>query len=164
MIPFLLKIIDCGYFICKRFIPLRTYRYAVCGGGNLGLDTILYFLCFHFVLEQQNLDLSVVVLSGHIASLFLVFPITFCIGFLLNRFIVFPESNLSIQTQFFRYFIAGMVSLLVSYLSLKLFVDIVGFYPTPSRILTTVISVLFSYLMQTKFSFKIQKETPSPEL
>ena len=157
MIPFLLKIIDCGYFVCKRFIPLRTYRYAVCGGGNLVLDTILYFLCFHFVLEKQNLDLSVVVLSGHIASLFLVFPITFCIGFLLNRFIVFPESNLSIQTQFFRYFIAGMVTLLGSYLSLKLFVDVIGFYPTPSRILTTVISVLFSYMMQTKFSFKIQK-------
>jgi putative flippase GtrA len=161
MTPFLLKIIDCGYFVCKRFIPLRTYRYAVCGGGNLVLDTILYFLCFHFVLEKQNLDLSVVVLSGHIASLFLVFPITFCIGFALNRFIVFPESNLTIQTQFFRYFIAGMVSLLVSYLCLKFFVDVVGFYPTPSRILTTVISVLFSYMMQTKFSFKIQK-TDSP--
>jgi len=157
MTSFLLKIIDCGYFVCKRFIPLRTYRYAVCGGGNLVLDTILYFLCFHFVLEKQQLDLWVVVLSPHIASLFLVFPITFCMGFLLNRFIVFPESNLAIQTQFFRYFIAGMTSLLLSYLLLKFFVDLLGFYPTPSRILTTIVSVLFSYLMQTKFSFKIQK-------
>jgi putative flippase GtrA len=138
-------------------MPLRTYRYAVCGGGNMVLDMILYFLCFHFVLEKQNLDLSVVVLSGHIASLFLVFPITFCLGFFLNRFIVFPESELSAQTQFVRYFIAGMTTLLLSYLSLKFFVDLLGFYPTPSRILTTAISILFSYMMQTKFSFKIQK-------
>jgi putative flippase GtrA len=157
MTSFLLKIIDCGYFICKKFVPLKTYRYAVCGGGNLVLDTVLYFLCFHFVLQKQNLDLSVVVLSAHIASLFLVFPITFCIGFMLNRFIVFPESNLPIQTQFWRYFVAGMITLLISYLSLKLFVDVFGIYPTPSRILTTVISVLFSYMMQTKFSFKVQE-------
>jgi len=107
--------------------------------------------------------LSIVVLSGHIASLFLVFPITFCIGFTLNRFIVFPESDLSAQTQFFRYFIAGMTTLLLSYLSLKFFVDLLGFYPTPSRILTTVVSVLFSYMMQTKFSFKIQKGSPSSD-
>lgn len=157
MISFLLKIIDCAYFLFKKIIPLKTYRYAVCGGGNLVLDTILYFLCFHFVLNKQNLDLSIVVLSAHIASLFLVFPITFCIGFLLNRFIVFPESNLPIQTQFFRYFIAGMITLLVSYFSLKVLVDVLGLYPTPSRILTTVISVLFSYMMQTKFSFKVQE-------
>lgn len=157
MTSFLLKIIDCGYFIFKGFIPLRTYRYAVCGGGNMVLDMILYFLCFHFVLEKQNLDLSVVVLSGHIASLFLVFPITFCIGFSLNKFLVFPESDLSGQTQFFRYFIAGMTALLLNYLFLKFFVDLLGFYPTPSRILTTIISVLFSYMMQTKFSFKINK-------
>lgn len=157
MTSFLLKIIDCFYFLFKRFMPLRTYRYAVCGGGNLVLDTILYFLCFHFVLEKQNLDLSIVVLSAHIASLFLVFPITFCIGFTLNRCIVFPESNLSMKTQFVRYFIAGMITLLISYLSLKLLVDILGLYPTPSRILTTVISVLFSYMMQTKFSFKVEE-------
>ncbi|WMX17385.1 MULTISPECIES: GtrA family protein [unclassified Aureispira] len=156
MTSFLLRIIDLGYFIFKPFIPLKTYRYAVCGGGNLVLDTILYFVVFHFVLNKQNLDLYFIVLSAHIASLFFVFPITFCIGFLLNRFIVFPESNLPMRTQFVRYFIAGMITLLISYLSMKILVDLIGFYPTPSKILTTVIAVLFSYMMQTKFSFKVQ--------
>lgn len=137
-------------------MPLKTYRYAVCGGGNLVLDTILYFLCFHFILYKQNIDLVIVVLSPHIASLFFVFPITFCIGFLLNRFIVFSESNLTISTQFIRYLGVAIITLLISYFSMKLLVEIFGFYPTPSKLLTTIITVLFSYIMQNTFSFKVQ--------
>jgi len=118
------------------------------------LDATLYFICFHFVLRKQNLDLFFFVLSPHIASLFIVFPITFCIGFLLNRYIVFTESKLPFGTQFFRYFTVGMLALLLSYVSMKIFVDILHFYPTPSRLLTIIITVLFGYIMQNKFSFK----------
>ena len=152
---FLFKIIDSGYFIFKKFIPLKTYRYAICGGSNLVLDTVLYFICFHFIFYKQNLDLQIVILSPHIASLFFVFPITFLIGFLLNRFIVFPESKLPMKTQFLRYFTVGMTALLISYGSMKLLVDVLHIYPSPSRLITIVISVLFSYLMQSKFSFKV---------
>lgn len=152
----LLQLIDSFYFIFKQFLPLKTYRYAVCGGSNLVLDTLLYFTCFHFILNKQNVDLGIVVLSPHIASLFFVFPITFMIGFLLNRFIVFSESTLPITTQFLRYLGVGIVALLISYVSMKLLVDVLLFYPTPSRLLTIVITVLFSYIMQNKFSFKVE--------
>lgn len=156
MKDFLFLLIDSCYFLFKRFMPLKTYRYAVCGGGNLVLDIILYFLCFHFLLGKQNLDLYFVVLSPHIGSLFLVFPITFSIGFLLNKFIVFSESNLSATTQFWRYSAVAIINLLMNYFSMKLLVEILHIYPTPSKILTTVISVLFSYIMQNKFSFKVK--------
>ena len=155
MKDFLLKIIDAGYFIFKKFIPLKTYRYAVCGGSNLVLDTVLYFIFFQYILKKQNYDFFFVVLSPHIASLFFVFPITFMVGFLLNRFIVFAESKLSMSTQFIRYLGVGIFTLLMSYFLMKLFVDVFQFYPTPSRLLTTVTTVLFSYIMQNKFSFKI---------
>lgn len=154
---FLLKIIDSGYFIFKNIIPLKTFRYAVCGGGNLVLDTVLYFICFHFIFHKENIDIGIIVLSPHIASLFFVFPITFIIGFLLNRFIVFSESKLSLKTQFLRYFTIGIIALLISYFSMKILVDILLFYPTPSRLITIVITVLFSYVMQNKFSFKVQE-------
>ena len=153
---FLFKIIDSGYFLFKKIIPLKTYRYAICGGSNLVLDTTLYFICFQFILYKQNLDLFFVVLSPHIASLFFVFPITFIIGFLLNRFVVFSESKLSIKTQFLRYLTVGILALLISYFSMKILVDVLLLFPTPSRLLTTVITVLFSYIMQNKFSFKTQ--------
>lgn len=151
----LLKIIDSSYFIFKKFVPLKTYRYAFCGGSNLVLDTVLYFICFHFFVQKQNLDLQIVVLSPHIASLFIVFPITFCVGFILNRYIVFSESKLALGTQFIRYLIVGFTALLISYLSMKFFVDYLLFYPTPSRLLATIVTVLFSYIMQNNYSFKV---------
>lgn len=151
----LLKLIDSFYFMFKRFIPLKTYRYAVCGGSNLVLDTVLYFVVFQFLVSKQNIDLGVVVLSPHIASLFFVFPITFCVGFLLNRYIVFSDSKLPMKTQFLRYLGVGVLALLISYTSMKLLVDVLLFYPTPSRLVTIVITVLISYVLQNKFSFKV---------
>lgn len=142
-------------------MPLKTYRYAVCGGGNLVLDTILYYVCFHFVFNKQDVDLHWVVMSGHIASLFFVFPITFIIGFLLNRFIVFPESNVPAMTQMMRYLGVGLVALVISYVSMKFFVDGLGFFPTPSKVLSVGITIIFSYLMQSKYSFKVQQDKKS---
>jgi len=152
----LLKLIDPPYVLFKKFISLKTYRYAVCGGSNLVLDTVLYFVVFQFLVSKQNIDLGVVVLSPHIASLFFVFPITFSVGFLLNRYIVFSESTLPVKVQFFRYLLVGLLALFISYASMKLLVDVLLFYPTPSRLITIVITVLVSYVLQNKFSFKIK--------
>ena len=151
----LLKLIDSPFFLFKKFIPLKTYRYAVCGGSNLVLDTVLYFVVFQFLVSKQNIDLGIVVLSPHIASLFFVFPITFSVGFLLNRYIVFPESSLAVNIQFFRYLLVGLLVLFISYGSMKILVDILLFYPTPSRLITIVITVLISYILQSKISFKV---------
>lgn len=149
------KFIDAFYFLFRRWLPLKTYRYAVCGGSNLVFDICLYFIFYHYIFDKQNINLYFVVLSPHIASLFFVFPITFTTGFLLNRFITFEDSNLPWRVQIFRYFIVGMGSLLLSYLCMKILVDMLEFYPTPSRFLTVIITVIYSYLLQNKFSFKV---------
>jgi putative flippase GtrA len=154
----IIHFIDQFYFIFKRVMPVKTYRYAVCGGSNLVLDTVLYFVFYHFVLDKQDLNLYFFVMSPHIASLFFVFPITFLTGFLLNKYITFQDSDLPWKVQMIRYLMVGLGALLVSYLCMKLFVDVLGFYPTPSRFLTIVISVTYSYLMQSKYSFKVKKK------
>lgn len=154
----IIHFIDQFYFIFKRVMPVKTYRYAVCGGSNLVLDTVLYFVFYHFVLDKQDLNLYFFVMSAHIASLFFVFPITFLTGFLLNKFITFQDSDLPWKVQMIRYLMVGLGAFLVSFLCMKLFVDVLGFYPTPSRFLTIVISVTYSYLMQSKYSFKVKKK------
>jgi putative flippase GtrA len=154
----LIRLIDRFYFIFKRIMPLKTYRYAVCGGGNLVLDTLLYFIFYNFIVSKADVDLYFFVLSPHIATLFIVFPITFITGFLLNKYITFQDSNLKGGTQLFRYFIVGMGALLLAYISMKIFVDLMGFFPTPSRILTIVVTVIYSYIMQINYSFKVKKE------
>lgn len=153
MIKLFTSFIDFFYFIFKRFIPLKTYRYAICGGGNMLFDLVLYFIFFHFVLRKQEVDLFFIVLSPHIASLFFVFPITFVTGFLLNKFITFQDSDLSVKTQFIRYLLVAIGAIVLSYICMKILVDSMGFYPTISRLLTMVISVIYSYLLQSRFSF-----------
>ena len=152
----LITIIDNFYFLFKRFLPLKTYRYAVCGGSNVVLDMCLYFLCYNFVLAKHNVDLQLVVLSPHIASLFFVFPITFTTGFALNKYITFQDSNLPGKVQLVRYLLVGLSGFVISYFCMKLLVDGLQFYPTPSRFITIIIAVIYSYILQNKFSFKVK--------
>jgi len=134
-------------------MPLKTYRYAVCGGGNMVLDIALYFMSFHYIFAKEDFDIGVVVLSPHIASLFLVFPITFVTGFLLNKYITFHESDLESQIQFIRYFLVAIGAIVISYFAMKFFVDILGFYPTPSKIITIGVTIIYSYILQNTYSF-----------
>jgi len=139
-------------------MPLKTYRYAACGGGNLVLDIVLYFVFYNFIIAKQNVDLFFVVLSPHIAALFIVFPITFTTGFLLNKYITFEDSNLAGKTQLIRYFLVAMGAIIISYLLMKTFVDILGFYPTIAKVLATAITVIYSYVLQNYFTFKVVKD------
>ncbi|AZQ64931.1 GtrA family protein [Flammeovirga pectinis] len=152
---FLIKLIDFFYPPFKKVMPLQTFRYAVCGGGNLALDIILYFLVFHFVVDEHNLDLGFVVISGHIAALFIVFPITFTTGFLLQKYITFQLSDVKSHIQLFRYAQVSAGAIVLNYLLMKFFVDLLHIYPTPSKMLTTVVSVIFSYISQSRYTFKV---------
>ena len=83
----IIKLIDALHFIINKKIPIKTFRYGICGGSNLAFDTTLYFICFHYILNKKNINIIIFTLSPHIASLFFVFPITLTTGFLLNKFI-----------------------------------------------------------------------------
>lgn len=135
-------------------VPLQTYRYAVCGGANMVLDAVWYFVIYHFIVAERFFDLGVVVISPHIASMCLVFPITFFNGFWLNRHVAFRHSPLSGGVQLFRYALSIGGSLLLTYLGLKFFVEVCHFWPTPSKLLTTVITVIYSFLAAKYFTFR----------
>jgi putative flippase GtrA len=52
--------------------------------------------------------------------------------------------------------------IVLNYIFLKLFVDGLGWYATPSKIVTTAIVAVFSYFSQRNFTFKV-KEVPVTE-
>ena len=135
-------------------MPRQTFRYAVCGGGNLVLNWVLYFVVFHFILQKRNIDLGFYLISSHIATLCIVFVITFFTGFWLNRNVAFSGSPLRTFNQLFRYAISVAGSFVISYLLMKLFVEWCGFYPTPSNILTSLLCTIYSYTMGKFFSFR----------
>ena len=53
-----------------------------------------------------------------------------------------------------RYALSVVGSILLNYVCIKLFVEVVGIWPTPAKTLTTVVSVVYSYLAGRYFTFK----------
>jgi putative flippase GtrA len=150
----LIRVVDLLYVpIVRRFVSRDIFGYAFCGGANMALDTLWYFLLYHFVVCERFINLGVVVMSPHIASLCLVFPITFFTGFWLNRHVAFRVTHLRSRRQLWRYLLSVIGSIIINYVCMKLFVECFDIWPTPSKMLTTVISVLYSFLMARYFTF-----------
>lgn len=65
------------------------------------------------------------------------------------------------RIQLFRYFMIAMFNLALNYILLKTFVEVLHLYPVIAQVFTTVIVVIFSYLAQRNFSFRITEEEPT---
>jgi putative flippase GtrA len=154
----ILRVVDSFYPFFKKLMPLQTFRYAACGGSNMALNIFIYFITYHFILNEQNITTPISVISPHIAAYIISFCITFPIGFYLSLFVVFPESYLRKRIQLFRYFVVAMICILLNYVFLKLFVETFKWYPTLSLMVTTVLVVAFSYFSQRHYSFKKSRE------
>lgn len=150
----LVLIIDAIHKPLFRFVPVETFRYAATGGGNTFLDILLYFLTYNFILRKQMVTIGSMTISPHIAAFLFVFPITFLTGFILAKYVTFTTSMFRGRKQLFRYGITVAGAILLNYVLLKFFVEQCRIYPTPSKLITTLVVVVYSYLMQRYFSFK----------
>lgn len=160
------KIIDFFYRPFSRWFSPQLFRYAACGGGNLVLDWVLYFLIYNFVIGHQLLYITLPFREGlgvgfcitpHIATLCIVFPITLLTGFWLNKYVTFTQSNLRGSKQLMRYIAIVALNLAVNYFGLKLCVECFGWYPTPSKMFITLITIAISYFGQKYYSFRVKK-------
>ena len=138
----------------SRYLSPTMFRYAVCGAGNMVLDVVWYYLIYHYIIALRFIDLGVVVVSPHVASLAVVFPITFFTGFWLNRNVAFRSIEVGQGVQLFRYALTVAGSLLLNYVCIKLFVEVCHIWPTPAKALTTTVCVVYSYLLGRYFTFR----------
>lgn len=151
--------VDFFYPPFKKYMPLQFFRYGVTGVANMALDWVLYFFTFHIILNEQMLHLGFVTLSSHIAAMFIVFPITFLTGFLLQKYVTFTSSELKGRVQIARYLSVVVANLLLNYLGLKLLVDYIHLFPTPSKMIVTIFTTMFSYFSQKTYTFKTGSNT-----
>ena len=160
----IIRIIDWFYKPFEKMIPLETFRYAATGGLNTAFDIFLYFIFYNFVFEKQNVDLAILTLSPHIAAFVFVFPITFSTGFLLAKYVTFTQSALKGRIQLFRYAVSVGGSIVLNYVLLKIFVESFGWYATFSKIATTFIVIIYSYVIQKHFTFRTGKKALAKSL
>ena len=146
------KIIDFFYPPFRHFMSEQLFRYAACGGGNLVLDWVLYFLIYNFVIGHEIVNLQFEILNHTFSQAI----ITLLTGFWLQKYVTFTGSNLRGIRQLGRYILIVFINLAINYFGLKLCVEILGWYPTPSKMFITLITVAVSYLGQKHFTFAKQ--------
>lgn len=150
----ILGVVDLFYPLFRRFMPLQTFRYAACGGFNTCLDIALFFVSYNFILKKQVIHIGFLSIGPHIAAFLISFCVTFPIGFYLSRYVVFQETSVGKRKQLGKYFMVVLGCLFLNYTFLKLFVEVFKWYPTPSKLVTTVFVVAFSYFSQKNYTFK----------
>lgn len=154
MIKLINRIIDLLYFpFLRKIIPPQTFVYGVCGGANMLLDMILYYVMYHFVLDEKDLVLPMVTVSAEIAAFLFTFPIIFGTGLWLAKNITFTQSINSNRKQAFRYLSVTLANIFIKYFGIKLLIYLY-IWPSIANAIMTVITVVFSYLMQKYYTFK----------
>ncbi len=150
------RLIDLTYLPFEgRFVSRITHRYFVCGVGNyIFLDALIYYIIYHYVVRGECVDIATFVVSPHVASLVMVFPITFFTGFWLNRYVAFNVTRPSIGMQIVRYGVTVAGSILLSYVALKFFVERFDVWATPAKMLSSVVTATYSYLMARFYTFR----------
>lgn len=135
-------------------MPLQTFRYAACGGFNTMVDIGIFFISYNYIFKKQVVHFAGFAISPYIAAFLAAFCVTFPLGFYFARYVVFSGSNLKGRIQLFRYFLLVLACIALNYMFLKIFIEQLHIYPTPAKIITTVIVVAFSYLSQKHFTFR----------
>lgn len=161
----ILSVIDFFHRPFSRWIGVNNFRYLACGGFNAATDTLIYFLTFNFWLTQPVTYIAGMGISRHIIAFIVSFAISFPMGFSMSKYIVFPHSDLGGKVQLFRYALLVGMCILLNYVFLKFFVEWCHFVSgsgdaTPSKILTTALVAVFSFVAQRHFTFKVSKKEP----
>jgi putative flippase GtrA len=152
------RLLDLFYPLFARFFDKQTYYYAACGGANLVSSWVFFFLFYQYLFEKRIFNIAFIgntyVVSAYTLSSMLCFVIAFSLGFVLNKFVVFTESQLIGRVQLFRYAVSAGFSWLGNYLLLKILIEGLQFYPSIANVISSFAVVFLSYLLQRKYTFK----------
>lgn len=142
---------------------IQTFRYLASGGGNTLLGLLIYFVSFKYIFFEKEFHFWFYAFKGHIAALLASFLVTFPVGFFLAKYVVFSDSNMRGRVQLVRYFLICVFNLALNYILLKILVESFHVYPVLAQVITIIIVVLFSYVAQRNFSFRIRDEASVTE-
>lgn len=159
-------------------MPLQTFRYAACGGGNMLLGFLVFTTVFHLLAGMSHINLGLmefavlkvnigdapvlmlqsneVAFKAHSFALSCSSTVVFIVGFLLNKYVVFTSSNLRGRIQLFRYFLSTVSSFCINYFLLNAMVIYLHVYPVLAQVIVTAIVVTISFFMQQYFTFRVK--------
>src|SRR6266567_422972 len=120
---FIISTIDFFYPPFRRVMDEQTFRYAACGGSNSVFDIAIFAITYNFILNKSIVHIGMLAISPYIAAFMVTFPITFLSGFILMRYIVFPDAKTTRKrVQGGKYLLVVLCCILLNYIFLKLFI------------------------------------------
>jgi putative flippase GtrA len=149
-----ISILDFFYPIFKKVLSLETYRYAACGGINTIVGLGAYFFSYQFLFVGELVDLPFYTFKPHVAALIVSALLSFCLGFILNKFIVFTGSALRGRIQLIRYLLTFLFNLFLNYIMLKWLVEYLQWDAFLGQLTTTSVVICIGFLSQKYFSFR----------
>jgi putative flippase GtrA len=154
----ILRIIDFFYPPFSRWLTPHTFRYLVSGGSTVVSGIVTYYICYNWILKQRDIRIDSPYLPNLITAPSAAFAmetvITFCVGFLLNKYLIFTSSDLKGRVQLFRYASVWVTNVLLTYALLKLLHEGLGFYPTVAKTIIALLLAVYSYFSQKYFTFR----------
>ena len=141
------RFLDIFYPLVSKIFDKTTYYYAACGVGNLVLSWILFFLFYQFVFEKKLLYVKQIdfVFTPYTLSAFLCFIISFTLGFMLMKYVVFTKSELKGRIQLFRYGLSAVVTSGANWILLKSLIELFEFFPSVANVVSTCLVVVMVY-------------------
>jgi len=124
------------------------------------LSIFIYSISLKYVFHNHDFHIyGDFKITLDIAAYIVAFCISFPIGFVLSRHIVFPDSNLHGRIQLFRYALATATFILLNYILIKLLATYLYMINATVRYtFITLLLAILSYISQRKFTFKVKEK------
>ncbi len=139
----------------KQFFGNTVIKFFLSSGTATLADVIVYFITINYVLNYGRVQLGNTTASAHNLALCISYSWGIIINFLLAKYAVFSESTVRGRKQFFRFSLIAILGFFANYALLRLFVEVLGFYPTISRIVSALSLGFAAYYVHKVFTFKI---------
>lgn len=158
MLKIINKTVDLCYIKPLHFISRETFSYAFAGGLNFAYGIVQYWFIYNFILNQNDVDLGLIVVSAPIMTLLINSVITFFTGFYLVRGVAFAKLHQhtpALQMLFYTGVVA--VNVVVNYVGVKVLVEGLQFYPTIANALVQVVTITISFTLNKFVTFRALK-------
>ncbi len=133
----------------------NVVRFFLSAGVATLVDVIVYFITINYFIKESRVQIGNYSASDHNFALCISYSFGVVVNFLLTKYAVFNESELGGVKQFRRFALIAFLGFFANYGLLRLFVEVFGFYPTPSRIIAALSLGVASYYVHKLFTFKI---------
>lgn len=132
----------------QRRLSRRAILYTLYGVFNTVLDLGVFYVATEWVR------------MGYILSATLSFLAAATSGFILNKYFNYRDASSQVAFQYGVYCAVSFFGLLITYLFLYFFIDILGLHRMVAKAVTSLVLAVYGYFAHTHITFRPRRTTP----